>query len=218
MNIVYPGRLERAGWLKKSASSPKPRKSAALLIVLSAAGLLIMGLFCAFTGARAASDRVPVPEPETYRLQDYRAPTPPTLDARPGLTTAEAEALWKSKDAAFIDVLPHVPRPANLAPGTIWREKPRDDIPGSLWLPDTGYGEIAPETEAYFRSGLTVATSGDQNRAIVFYCLKDCWMSWNAAKRAKSFGYAHVLWYPGGTEGWADAGLPLETRKPFSPD
>ena len=40
------------------------------------------------------------------------------------------------------------------------------------------------------------------NRKIVFYCLKNCWMSWNAAKRAKTFGYTQVLWYPGGTEGW----------------
>jgi len=177
----------------------------------------VMGI-SAITGARAATDLAPVPEPETYRLENYRAPTPATLDAQPGLTTAEAEVLWKSKDAVFIDVLPHAPRPANLAPGTIWREKPRDDIPGSLWLPDTGYGALAAETEAYFRSGLMAATGGDQKRRVVFYCLKNCWMSWNAAKRAKSFGYSQVLWYPGGTESWAEAGLPLENRKPFSRD
>ncbi len=164
--------------------------------------------------AQAAPDAVAPPEPETYRLDNYRAPTPLTLDMRPGLTTAEAEALWKSKEAVFVDVLPHVPRPPNLAEGTIWREKPRDDIPGSIWLPDTGYGALAPETEAYLREGLVGATGGDTSRKIVFYCLKDCWMSWNAAKRAKTFGYTQVYWYPWGTEGWAEAGLPLEDRKP----
>ncbi len=168
--------------------------------------------------AQAAPDAVAPPEPETYRLDNYRAPTPLTLDMRPGLTTAEAEALWKSKEAVFVDVLPHVPRPSNLAEGTIWREKPRDDIPGSIWLPDTGYGALAPETEAYLRAGLVAATGGDLNRKIVFYCLKDCWMSWNAAKRAKTFGYAQVYWYPWGTEGWAEAGLPLEDRKPYPRD
>ena len=46
--------------------------------------------------------------------------------------------MWKSRDAIFLDVMPHAPRPANLPPGTIWREKPRRNIPGSVWLPDTG--------------------------------------------------------------------------------
>ncbi|WP_026595433.1 PQQ-dependent catabolism-associated CXXCW motif protein [Methyloferula stellata] len=175
---------------------------------------LAVAISFAAAGARAA-DSAPPPEPETYRLDNYRAPTPATLDAQPGLITAEAEALWKSKDAVFVDVLPHVPRPANLAEGTIWREKPRDDIPGSIWLPDTGYGALAPETEAYLRAGLAAVTGGALTRKIVFYCLKDCWMSWNAAKRAKTFGYTKVFWYPWGTEGWAEAGLPLEDRKPY---
>jgi PQQ-dependent catabolism-associated CXXCW motif protein len=173
-------------------------------------------IMLAMAAAKAAPDGEPPPEPEAYRLENYRAPTPATLDARPGLTTAEAEALWKSKDAVFVDVLPHVPRPAALAPGTVWREKPRDDIPGSIWLPDTGYGALAAETESYFRAGLAEATANRLDSKIVFYCLKDCWMSWNAAKRAKTFGYAQVLWYPGGTEGWAEAGLPLEARKPYA--
>ncbi len=102
-----------------------------------------------------------------------------------------------------------------MAPGTIWRDKPRDDIPGSVWLPDTGYGALAQETESYFRAGVAKATEGDTARKIVFYCLKDCWMSWNAAKRAKTFGYPQVLWYPDGTDGWAKAGLPLEDKKPL---
>jgi PQQ-dependent catabolism-associated CXXCW motif protein len=163
-----------------------------------------------------ASDDFDTPfEPKTYRLDDYRSPTPATLDAKPGLTTVEAEALWKDKATVFIDVLPHVPKPATLAPGTVWRDKPRGDIPGSFWLPDTGYGALAAETETYFRDGLAKATSGDFSRKIVVYCLKDCWMSWNAAKRAKTYGYAQVFWYPEGTDGWAKAGLPLEDKKPL---
>jgi PQQ-dependent catabolism-associated CXXCW motif protein len=168
--------------------------------------------------ALAAPDGEAPPEPQAYRLDNYRAPTPATLEGRPGLTAAEAGALWKNKEAVFVDVLPQAPRPPDLAPGTIWREKPRDDIPGSIWLPDTGYGALAPETEAYLRAGLAAVTGGDSNRKIVFYCLKDCWMSWNAAKRAKTFGYANVLWYPGGTDGWVQAGLPLENRKPYLRD
>ena len=53
-------------------------------------------------------------EPEGYRTDDYRAPTPATQGARV-VTTAEAEQL-KGGGAIFIDVLPHAPRPANLPP------------------------------------------------------------------------------------------------------
>jgi rhodanese-related sulfurtransferase len=39
-------------------------------------------------------------------------------------------------------------------------------------------------------------------------------MSWNAAKRALSYGYTDVAWYPEGTDGWAFAGLPLVDAQP----
>jgi PQQ-dependent catabolism-associated CXXCW motif protein len=95
----------------------------------------------------------------------------------------------------------------------VWRDKPRSDIPGSLWLPDTGYGELAPVMLDYFRRGLDKALGG-RPRPLVFYCLADCWMSWNAAKRALALGYTNVAWYPGGSDGWAAAGLPIEKRTP----
>ena len=104
----------------------------------------------------------------------------------------------------FIDVLPQPPRPAGLPAGTIWRPKPRSDIPGSIWLPDTGYGALAPVMEDYFERGLR---QRDQRAtAIALWCStawQNCWMSWNAAKRALALGYTHVAWYPDGTDGWA---------------
>ena len=90
----------------------------------------------------------------------------------------------------------------------------RRDIPGSVWLPDTGYGELAAETENYFRLGLERVTRSDGAKLLVFYCLRDCWMSWNAAKRALALGYKNVAWYPDGTDGWEAAGLPLQEAKP----
>jgi len=155
-----------------------------------------------------------VVEPDGYRRENYRAPTPATLKGGRVLTTAEAEALWKAGDAIFVDVMPRPPRPANLPAGTIWRDQPRANIPRSVWLPDTGYGALAAGTEAYLRDNLTRATAGDRARLLVFYCLKDCWMSWNAAKRAMTMGYANVAWYPDGTDGWAAAALPLEQATP----
>jgi PQQ-dependent catabolism-associated CXXCW motif protein len=154
-----------------------------------------------------------VPEPAGYRLDHYRAPTPATLAGARVLTTAEAKLHWEN-GAVFVDVLAHSPRPANLPNETIWREKTRSDIPGSIWLPNTGYGELAAETENYFRLGLKRVTQSDGAKLLVFYCLRDCWMSWNAAKRALALGYKNVAWYPDGTDGWEAAGLPLQEAKP----
>ncbi len=57
-------------------------------------------------------------------------------------------------------------------------------------------------------------THGDKARTIVTFCLADCWMSWNAAKRLHALGYTHVQWLSEGTDGWHDAGLPLVDATP----
>jgi PQQ-dependent catabolism-associated CXXCW motif protein len=155
-----------------------------------------------------------VPEPAEYRTRDYRAPTPAGLAGARVITTADAEQLWRERTVVFVDVLPRAPRPANLPPGTIWRDKPRLNIPGSIWLPDTGYGDLAPATQEYLRMNLERATGGDRTRPLVIYCLRDCWMSWNAAKRILSMGYTHVAWYPDGTDGWTDKLLPVVEAQP----
>jgi PQQ-dependent catabolism-associated CXXCW motif protein len=177
--------------------------------LLLAAILAIAGLRC------AAADELAPAEPETYRLENYRAPTPKTLAGARVLTTDEAEALWKSGAAVFVDVLPHAPRPTNLPPDTIWREKTHMNIPRSYWLPDTGYGELAPSTEAYLRDALRQITGGDPSKLLIIYCQRDCWMSWNAAKRVLSMGYTNVAWYPEGTDGWDEALLPLTKSEPL---
>ena len=168
--------------------------------------------FVTFTGLNAWS-QTRVAEPPGYRLEDYRAPTPATLAGARVITSVEAEDFWK-KGAAFVDVLGHIPRPVNLPSGTIWREKVRMDISGSIWLPDTGYGALAAATKSYLRLGLERVTQGDRAKLVVIYCRRDCWMSWNAAKRALTMGYTNVAWYPEGTDGWEAAGLPLQEAKP----
>jgi PQQ-dependent catabolism-associated CXXCW motif protein len=154
------------------------------------------------------------PEPEGYRTDNYRAPVPATLAGARVLATGEAEAIWRAGAGVFIDVLPHAPKPQNLPAGTIWREKPRLNIPGSIWLPDTGYGALAAATEDYLRHGLARASGGNRATLLVIYCLADCWMSWNAAKRALSYGYRNVAWYPEGTDGWQRADLPVAESQP----
>jgi PQQ-dependent catabolism-associated CXXCW motif protein len=154
------------------------------------------------------------PEPEGYRTDNYRAPVPATLAGVPVLSTEQAEAIWRSGSGVFIDVLPRPPKPPNLPAGTIWRDKPRLNIPGSIWLPDTGYGTLAATTEDYLRNGLARASGGNSAKLLVIYCQADCWMSWNAAKRALSYGHSNVAWYPEGTDGWQRADLPLVDSRP----
>jgi PQQ-dependent catabolism-associated CXXCW motif protein len=175
--------------------------------------LLSLALVAASLSALAETI-APAPEPKAYRMEAYRAPTPATLQGARVIDTQKAFDLWRAVTAAFIDALPHAPKPEGLPKDAVWREQPRFDIPGSLWLPDTGFGALSDATLRYFEKGLEKASGGDKKKPLVFYCLKDCWMSWNAAKRALELGYASVLWYPDGTDGWAAAKHPLEERKP----
>ncbi|NVN84963.1 MAG: PQQ-dependent catabolism-associated CXXCW motif protein [Rhodopseudomonas sp.] len=166
----------------------------------------------AFTAPIAAQEIVS--EPDEYRGENYRAPVPATLKGARVLTTEQAETIWRAGTAVFVDVLPRAPKPPNLPAGTIWRDKPRRNIPGSVWLPDTGYGKLSAATEDYLRRSLAGASGGDNARLLVIYCLTNCWMSWNAAKRALSYGYRNVAWYPDGTDGWEQADLPMTESQP----
>jgi PQQ-dependent catabolism-associated CXXCW motif protein len=170
-------------------------------------------LALAAPAARAESAQRP-PEPDGYRLDAYRAPVPTTLKGASVIDTAKAYDLWNSKTAVFVDALPHAPKPEGLPKNAVWREQPRFDIPGGIWLPDTGFGAISEATQRYFEKGLARATGDDKAKPLVFYCLANCWMSWNAAKRAMTLGYLNVSWYPEGTDGWAAAKHPLAESKP----
>ena len=172
--------------------------------------LAVLGILAGAAGAQE------VAEPDGYRMDHYRAPVPATITGATVLDTEAAHALWQSGEAAFVDVMPQAPKPDNLPEGTIWRDKPRDSIPGAIWLPNVGYGAIAEVTAEYFRAGLDQVTGGSKDHPVVFFCLEDCWMSWNAAKRAVEWGHSNIYWYPDGTDGWAFEEFPLEQVEPFA--
>lgn len=157
----------------------------------------------------------PPPEPSGYKMDDYRSATPLTLHGARSVDTAQAEALWREKSAVFLDTMPRDRHPPNLPPGTVWRDKPRDHIPGSAWLANVGYGALTPDMDAYFRDALKTLSANDMAKPLLFYCRAACWMSWNAAKHAMALGYTQVIWYAEGTDGWTKAGLPLESASPY---
>ncbi|MGA9599986.1 MAG: PQQ-dependent catabolism-associated CXXCW motif protein [Methylocystis sp.] len=171
---------------------------------------------CAIFAAAVATQaqEAPPPEPEGYRMEKYHAPTPATLKGATVIDTPQAFDFWTRKAAVFIDAIARPKRPADFAPDKPWVPEPRRNIPGSLWLADTGFGELSPDAQRYFEDGLARATNGDKSKAIVFYCRTNCWASWNAGKRAMTLGYTNIYWYPGGADAWEGAGHPLEEKGP----
>ena len=166
------------------------------------------------SGTLASGEDCVAEEPPGYRMSDFRAPVPCALA---GATVVSTEALRlriEQDSPLLVDVLPSPRRPEGLAEGTPWLPPTRRNIPGTVWLPNTGFGELPVEEEVYLRANLERLTGGDRSRSVVFYCLADCWMSWNAARRAMEWGYTSVIWYPDGTDGWQAADLPLADSSP----
>ncbi len=152
-------------------------------------------------------------EPDGFRMDNYNAPVPATLAGAQVVGAKELSAAMTS-GAIVIDVLPAPHRPATLPADRPWMPPPRMDVPGSLWWPEAGRGAISPALDAWFRERLKAATGGNFGKTVAFYCKANCWMSWNAAKRAIGYGYKEVLWFPGGAEAWAAAGFALHAGTP----
>lgn len=175
---------------------------------------LVVALALAFAAGPAAA--APVAEPAGFRGPPYKAEVPATLQGAVVIDTPAARRL-QAQGVAFIDVFPRTERPAGLPPGTLWRQPPHETIPGAIWLPGTGYEALAPAEAALLEAGLRAASGGDKAREVVIFCRADCWLSWNAGRRAVAMGYRAVRWYPGGSDGWAEAGGELAPAQAFVP-
>lgn len=172
------------------------------------AGIVAMVITC--TGSAMQG----VDEPDSYKLDNYQSATPDTLQGATVIGAIQANQLLKQDKVLFIDVLPAQKKPAQLNQTELWLPRSRLNIPGSTWLPDIGYGVLSDELENYFVSNLKTLTDIQPEKGLVFYCNKNCWMSWNAARRAVEFGYQHVYWFPGGVDEWAAAGFELSESIP----
>ena len=173
------------------------------------ASISMLVLCCAIGGSEAS-----VEQPEGYRLQDYDARVPDGLDGAYSVTAAEVKRLQDERDAVVIDVIPEQRRPAVLPKNQIWFPLEHKGVPGAIWLPDVGYGILSETTEDYFRSNLEAATRGKRDHPVVFYCRANCWMSWNAAKRALGYGYTSVHWFYDGVDGWLLEDYDFEILQP----
>lgn len=148
-----------------------------------------------------------------YRTDRYRAPVDRPPEGGAVAWLEDVDHLVRD-GAALIDVMP---ARAGYDPATgRWRlVDRRENIAGSVWLPEVGRGTLDPILETFFRRSLERLTEGRPDRPLIFYCMADCWMSWNAVKRAASFGYRNLHWFPEGTDGWRDMGRPLVEAEPW---
>lgn len=176
------------------------------------AGLCFAGI-CLASSAAMSTPLAPQPaqsqpaEPSGFRGPPYQAPVPATLSGARTIDAARAEALHDA-GVAFVDVYPRQKRPPGLPEGTIWRGAPHQTIPGAHWLYDTGYDRLsAPESQRL--AGGLGRILADQDTPVVIFCRVDCWMGWNAAKRAVQMGYRNVMWFPGGVDDWLMQGRDL---------
>jgi len=68
----------------------------------------------------------------------------------------------------------------------------------------------------YFTRNLEALSNNDKTTPLMFFCTSDCWQSWNAARRARLWGYEHIFWYPSGTDGWFEEGHTLTPVEPVN--
>ncbi|ANG62912.1 hypothetical protein A8C75_10725 [Marinobacterium aestuarii] len=145
-----------------------------------------------------------------YRIAQYRSPTPAAIDQAHTLDTAALQALLQQRpDTALLNV-----QALEWRNGVFIEQEARMQIPGSYWLPNVGKGALESRWADYFRAQLATLRDKDSTRPLVFYCRADCWMSWNATRRAASWGYTALYWYPEGSDGWQDAMLSVEPGVP----
>jgi len=156
---------------------------------------------------------------EPYRGLPYHAPTTqiPPYGVKRISAVELKESLSSDRAPILIDVYGAIFREESLDFDGAWLvSTPRKNLPSSIWLPNVGKQVLRPVVEQYYRDQLDELTGGDKTQALVIYCIEDCWMAWNAAKRAHEWGYSNVTWFREGVDGWNDNGWALQDSEPVS--
>ena len=166
-------------------------------------------------GFAAPKSNTTVPEPSGYWTGPVNSAVPATLSGGTVIHTAhQLRTLLRQGGVVLVDVSNAPRRPEKLAPGAPWMPVPHRTIPGSLWMPGVGLGEVPVSVDDFFRQRLEAAIDNHLARPVVVYCHRRCWLSWNAAKRAISYGYRNIYWYRDGIEGWKAAHYPTAVIEP----
>ena len=122
--------------MREGSALPSPRPSSS---VREANLPKTVALLLAFTLALpAVSLAAGIPQPEGYRLSDYRSPTP---DGVTGATTVDTQAVQSLLSQGRVIPIFVQRLERSTLPGGPWlQSKPYRQIPGSVWLPNVGVG------------------------------------------------------------------------------
>ena len=152
-----------------------------------------------------------------FRNGAYRAPVPAPPSGVPRIDAAATARLVDRGGAILIDVMPA--EGGRRMPDGSWRlARPHDSLPGAHWFPEAGRAPIDPAIERWFLAGVDRLARAHPRRPLIVYCLADCWMSWNAARRLARAGRRNLYWFAEGGDGWRDLGRPLVPARPEPAD
>lgn len=134
---------------------------------------------------------------EALRAEPYHAETPLLLKGVRTVTTIElVKMMTSATPPILVDVL---------------EGDGHKTIPSAYWVRGAGLtGGEDRNADIRDRLGfvLTGLSGKDKAVSLIFFCLDSmCWLSHNAAMRARDLGYSNVLWYRGGTKAWDAARL-----------
>ncbi len=183
-----------------------------MIVWLALCLTLLTSSAMAETSAEAMARKPSLFHPETgYRIDRQRAPTPDDVPGAQLISAAEVHAMPK---AIRIDVFGAAQSRYDELDGTWLVSEARMSLPGAVWLPEVGRGTLTDTIQQYFADNLEKLTEGEQDHPIIFFCVADCWMSWNATRRAGTLGYTNLHWFRDGTDGWLDENYRLTQTNP----
>ena len=109
-------------------------------------------------------------DPETgLRIHHYTDPVPNEVPGGTVVDTAGVKRLIDAGRVVLIDVLSISGVRYDELDGTWSDYEPRYNIPGSIWLPNVGYGKPSPDMLKYFLDTVNEATDGDKGYPILIY-------------------------------------------------
>ncbi len=177
--------------------------------------IIFLVVFCVAVGPAAIAQSSYFDPDTGLRIHNYTDPVPDYVPGGTVLSTAGVKNLVDSGDVVLIDVLSISGVRYDELDGSWSNYKPRYNIPGSIWLPNVGFGRPSPDMLKYFLDATSEATNGDRGYPILIYCVSDCWMGWNAVQHLARAGFSQIFWAPQGTDGWVEAGYELELTQPM---
>lgn len=180
--------------------------------------LALAGLVCMFPPAAVAQGKSkPVDKGLSYadedrdwgvapttrlRTENLRSPTPQQIPGGRVVRTVELGRLLAKEPRPYL---------IDVAAGS------HRTLAGAFWMEGAGTGNLNKDQEKRFLKALASFAAGRKNRTLVFLCEDaQCWLAYNAARRAIAAGYTNVMWYRGGAAAWRAAGLKMAQADPFA--